>query len=121
VQASEKQIESAILDYMNIQKGCFAFKVNTAGVFDPSRKVFRTNKNRHLHNGTSDIIGVYQGRMFAIEVKRPKTADKQKTYASKQQKEFIQRVKACGGCGYVARSIEDARNIILDLEHSGLC
>ena len=119
--ATEKEIESSILDYMNLQNGCFAFKINTAGIWDPSKKVYRTNKNRHIHNGTSDILGVYQGRFFAIEVKRPKTDTNQKTQASKNQKAFLEKVSACGGCGYVARSVDDAREILLDLEHVGLC
>ena len=118
---TEKQIESAILDYLNLKRHCFAFKVNTTGVYDPTKKVFRTNKGKHLHNGTSDIIGVYKGRFFAIEVKRPKTTTQSKTYPTKAQKAFLEKVSACGGRGYVARSVDDAGNILLDLEGDGLC
>lgn len=66
---TEKQIESQILDWLNLQPGIFAFKVNTTGIWDTKRKVFRTIKNKHIHRGTSDIIGTKYGKFFAIEVK----------------------------------------------------
>jgi hypothetical protein len=68
---TEKQIESQILDWLNLQPGIFAFKVNTTGVYDTARKCFRTIKNPHIHKGTSDIIGCKNGLFFAIEVKSP--------------------------------------------------
>ena len=50
--------------------------------------------------GVSDILGCYQGRMVAIEVKRPggkPTEDQQK---------FIDRVKREGGIAFCADSVE---------------
>jgi penicillin-binding protein-related factor A (putative recombinase) len=107
IPATEKQIESSILDYLNTLVGCFAFKINTGGIFDPSTRRMRTITNKHQHKGTSDIIGVYKGRFFAIEVKRPKTDYNTKTYPSKDQKIFIQRVIDNGGVSGIARSIDD--------------
>ena len=66
---NEKQIESQMIDWLNYQPSCFAFKVNTMGVFDPVRKSYR-RLGKHVIAGTSDIIGVCEGIMFAIEVKK---------------------------------------------------
>jgi VRR-NUC domain len=51
--------------------------------------------------GIADIIGCYQGRFIAIEIKRPKGI------VSPEQKAFLDRVNDAGGRGFVARSIED--------------
>lgn len=118
---TEKQIESAVLDYLNALLSCFAFKVNTVGIYDKARKVFRTNRNRHLHNGTSDILGVYKGRMFAFEVKKPKSVSSAKTYPSKSQKSFLDNVIRCGGNGCIVRSIDDAMAFIAVIEKDLKC
>lgn len=85
--STEKQIETLILDWLNYQPATFAFKVNTTGIFDPVRKIYRTIKNKHIHKGTSDIIGMKKGIFFAIEVKRPsqmkKVTEEQITFQRK--------------------------------------
>lgn len=106
----EKKIENRILDWLNEQPECFAFKINTVGIFDPKTRRFRKNNNKHLHNGTSDIIGVWNGRFLAIEVKREKSLYGAKTYPSKEQKAFIENVQEVNGIAFVARSLEDVRN-----------
>lgn len=105
----EKKIETSILDWLNLQPECFAFKINTVGVFDPRKRCFRKNTNPHLHNGTSDIVGTWQGRMLAIEVKREKSVDGPKTYPSREQKEFLTRVQNAGGIAFVARSLREVK------------
>lgn len=103
---NEKQIETDILNFLNSVPNVFAFKVNTVGTFDPRKRVFRTNKNPHLHNGTSDIIGCAWGKCFAMEVKKPKPS---KTYPSKNQKLFIEKINSALGHGCVVRSVDEAR------------
>lgn len=51
--------------------------------------------------GVSDILGCYQGRFMAIEVKRPGRK------ATDAQRRFIDNVNDAGGIGFVADSIED--------------
>jgi hypothetical protein len=51
--------------------------------------------------GISDILGIYQGRFLAIEVKRPGGR------VSREQREFLNRVNAEGGLGFVAYSVDD--------------
>jgi len=51
--------------------------------------------------GISDILGCWQGRMLAIEIKRPGGR------VSPDQQKFIERVNAEGGFAFVAYSVDD--------------
>ena len=96
----EKLIEYQIFNFLKIHR-VFCWKNESTGVFDPKKKVFRTNKNPHKIKGVSDILGVFEGKPLAIEVK---------SYSGtvrKEQKEFIKRINEEGGIAFVARSIED--------------
>lgn len=61
----------------------------------------RINRSRFLRNGISDILGVWDGRLLAIEVKAPGGK------LSSEQIKFIDDVNAAGGIAFVAYSIED--------------
>lgn len=105
--ASEKVIETAILIYLNYLSGCFAWKNNSTGVFDPVRGVYRKSKNKFAINGVSDILGIYNGRLLALEVKRSES-DK----PTKEQQDFIDRVIKLGGIAGVVRSIDDVKELL---------
>ena len=98
---SEKALETQILDYLSMLPHTFAFKVNTTGISDPIRKVYRTNANKHCHNGTSDILGTCKGKFFAIEVKYGKNK------ASQNQKLFLSRVEEGGGKTLVTNDFDE--------------
>jgi len=51
--------------------------------------------------GISDIVGVHNGRFFAIEIKTAKGK------VSEHQERFLQRVRDAGGIAIVARCCED--------------
>lgn len=51
--------------------------------------------------GISDILGCYQGRLLAIEVKKPGGR------VSPDQMRFIERVNQEGGIGFMAYSVDD--------------
>lgn len=51
--------------------------------------------------GVPDIVGCYQGRMLAIEVKTDRGR------VSEHQQRFIDNINAAGGLAIVARSIDD--------------
>jgi penicillin-binding protein-related factor A (putative recombinase) len=51
--------------------------------------------------GVPDLVGVYEGRLLAIEIK----TDKGKL--SPQQKYFLEKIAEAGGIAFVARSVED--------------
>lgn len=97
----EKLIENAILERLSYVKDGFFWKSNTIGVYDPVKKVFRKSRSKYLINGVSDILGVYQGRFVAIEVKTAKGR------VSENQKRFIDNINKHGGLAFVARSVAD--------------
>ena len=69
---------------------------NTGGYDERARQEYG------LRRGASDLIGICDGRFFALEVKtatgRP----------SKEQIQFLKIVRANGGFGAIVRSPEDA-------------
>lgn len=97
---SEKTIENHILIYLK-SRGVFAWKNQSVGVFDPSKKIYRKSKNPFHINGTSDILGIYKGKLLAIEVKSAKGV------VSDEQEEFINNINKFGGIAFAARSLED--------------
>lgn len=99
-QAKEKAIENQILSWLKIKK-IFAFKVESVGVFDQKLGRYRMKHSVHKRNGISDIIGIFENRFLAIEVKALKGR------LSDHQREFLEEVNENGGIGFVARSIED--------------
>jgi len=102
----EKDIENLILKYLNILPSTFAWKNNTTGVYDEKRGCYRSTKNKWAINGVSDILGIHNGRLLAIEVKTPVGI------VTDEQQEFIDRVIKEGGIAGVARSIADVREIL---------
>jgi penicillin-binding protein-related factor A (putative recombinase) len=99
----EKWIESQILHYLGL-KGIFAWKAKTVGTYDPTKKVFR--KNAGYMKGVADILGIWRGKLLAIEVKTPTGK------LSPEQKQFLSRVQEEGGIAFVARSVEDVKSWI---------
>lgn len=97
----EKDVENQILHYLKII-GVFAWKNQSVGIFDAKKGLFRKSNNPYHIRGVSDILGVYKGRMLAIEVKTEKTVRK----TSPHQKMFIDKVNAQGGIGFVAYSVD---------------
>ncbi len=51
--------------------------------------------------GVSDIIGIHNGKLFALEIKTKKGR------LNEHQKSFLDLVNRNGGIGFVARSVED--------------
>jgi penicillin-binding protein-related factor A (putative recombinase) len=97
----EKFIENAILDYLAL-RNVFAWKIKSVGTFDPVEKKFRRPSKRYM-KGVSDILGIFNGRPLAIEVKS------EKGRLSPHQKLFINRFNESGGMAFVARSVDDVK------------
>jgi penicillin-binding protein-related factor A (putative recombinase) len=51
--------------------------------------------------GVPDLVGCYQGRLLAIEIKTPTGK------LSPQQEYFLTKINEAGGVAFVARSVED--------------
>ena len=95
----EAGIQDAIMDYLGYRQDVWSFRCNSGSILTKyGGKVILAPK------GTSDIIGTWNGRFLAIEVKKPKP---NKTYPSKVQREYIEMINDLGGLAFVARSVED--------------
>lgn len=95
---TENDVVQACLQWLALHN-VMAWRNQTTGLYDPTRKVFR--KFTGL-KGVSDILGILPGgRFLAVEAK------KKGGYPSPEQREFIQNVNDRGGIAFVARSTED--------------
>lgn len=87
-------------------KGAFIFVHDSVGIYDARRKCYRKNFDPFRIKGVSDILGIWQNRFIAVEVKI------KGRYATKEQKEFLAQVKANGGLGILAYSLDDVRSAL---------
>lgn len=110
LEPNEKEIENSILDYLTL-RGIFAFKIERTGIFDPRIGGFRA-KGRRWKKGVSDIVGIFQKRPFAIEVKSKKGK------LSPDQNNFIMEWRQNGGFAWVARSVEDVEHGLRTMDES---
>ena len=114
-EASERDIQSSILDYLAILK-IPAFRRNTgATVLNYQSKAGAMKKRlvRFSEKGQSDIWGVIPanflepgGRHFEIEVKRPGGKP------TPEQQEWIDRMRRAGCIAFVAHSVEEVQKAL---------
>jgi len=105
---TEKEIENEILQYLDLRNGCTFWKINTVGVFDPVRKVYRKPKSKWNTKGVPDIIGFFNGEFFAFEVKTYKT----KNRTSDSQKAFIAAANTFKEQAFVVWDVEQVKDIL---------
>lgn len=98
--AIQNRIRAALAPY------CVIFRINVGAALTPDGRFFRTG----VPPGFSDLFGVRRadGRAVFIEVK---TASGR---VSKDQKQFLSRMRACGAIAGVARSEEEAIKLIME-------
>lgn len=102
----EKVIQAHILSFLQFI-GVYAWRNQSTGVYDPTRKVFRRPMSKHAIKGVSDILGILpDGRFLAIEVKSATG------YASNEQKSFLEAIKANGGVSMIARSMPEVEQAL---------
>lgn len=101
----ENAIKNNILSWLK-SKRIFAWPCDSIGIFDPTKKIYRKRHSQYHLKGVSDILGIYNGKFLAIEVKS-KTGR-----LSPEQVWFLAEVKAKGGIAFMARSIEDCEKNI---------
>lgn len=97
----EKEIERIILDWLSTQPGCKAWKNKSMGTYDPVRGIYRANHSKYSEKGSSDILGIWQGKMLCIEVKSRRGT------LRPEQKEFLAAMGSLGAITLVARSLLD--------------
>ena len=113
---TEKQVENQILTFLR-NKGIFVWKNQSVGVFNPTRKSFMKSRNPHHINGVADILGCIDGKMLAIEVKKPyvskrtmkvmeRSQEQLAKLASDDQVLFINNVRALGAVAFYADSLD---------------
>lgn len=89
---SESQIKKEIIAYLK-ERGIWHYVQHQSS---PYQNVIK--------KGISDIIGIFQGRYLAIEIKDAKGL------VRKEQKVFIEEVLEQGGVAFVARSVSEVKN-----------
>jgi len=97
----EKEIENSILNYLDFLPNCFAWKNQNVGIYDARKRTYRKSNSKHQFKGISDILGIYKGKMLAIEVKQPKKKP------TEDQQKFINKINENGGIAFVATCIND--------------
>ena len=106
----ETALVKQLIEYLEL-RGTVVTRVNSGlkVIEDKNqlRRVFRGAKK-----GTSDIIGCFRGRYFAIEAKV------EPNKATLDQEIFLDQVREAGGIACVAYSIEDVDNA-LEIAHYG--
>lgn len=94
---SEKEITRQVRDVLKACK-IWHYKHYNGGAFQPRK-------------GISDIIGIYNGRFLAIELKKqgwsPPGPEAKSYRHFTEQRDFIQEVKDAGGIGFFASSVEE--------------
>jgi hypothetical protein len=106
----ESDVQRAICDWLN-NKGLFFWRSNNVPALGRSGQNFR-RLPKYTPRGLPDIMVIYKGIFYAIEVKRPKVAKKQggfraATKLTPEQAEFGEGVVLNGGNYIIARSVED--------------
>lgn len=95
----EQLIKNDILAWL-IANGAFVWPNHSIGIFDPVKKIYRKNRAKFYKQGVSDILGIWKDRPLAIEVKslvgRP----------TEHQIKFLEEFNANGGIGFVANSLD---------------
>lgn len=111
LQLREKDIENAMLAYLDLIAHGQFWKVDVGGVFDSTKGVFRKRQSKFNYKGVPDIIGFYKGFFVGIEVKTPK----RKSSATEEQKKFGEVAIANGQFWIVATSLTDIVKLIKDI------
>lgn len=90
-------LTKCIVDYINLQPACFAYRVNNMGVYDSKLKGYRISGTI---KGIADVSAIRNGEAWQIEVK--KGADR----LSDDQKRFKERVESSNGVYCVAKTFD---------------
>lgn len=99
--SATNSLTKAVVAMLTLE-GCFAWRQNNGGVFDPTREVFRANSSVP---GTSDVLGFEMRtcRLIAVEIKTGK--DKLRP----DQITFLDRIRQAGGFACEGRSLDQIR------------
>lgn len=106
VKIKESTIQAVVLSYLSFRPEVFCWRNQNVGVWDPVKRIHRKNSTV---KGISDILGITNtGRLIALEVKSDQGR------VSKDQQNFLDKIRAMGGIAGVVRNAEDAAKILDD-------
>jgi len=108
---TEKEIENAILQALNMLPLCKAWKNQSVGIYDPVKKTFRS-RSKYQIKGVSDILGIYRGKMICLEVKS------KKGQLTDEQKLFLDQMRKLGAVTGCVRSVSDALDLLSKIDNS---
>jgi len=106
---TEKQIENAILQALNMLPTCKAWKNQSVGIYDPIKKTFRS-RSKYQIKGVSDILGIYRGKMICLEVKSKKGR------LTDEQSLFLEQMRKLGAVTACVRSVSEALDILASID-----
>lgn len=97
----ESAVLTACLDWLTL-RGVYHWRHFNAGVYDPVHKVHR-KPPKGWKPGVADIIGILpDGRLLAVEIKRPDSGKLSKTQAA-----FLDAVNRLGGLALCVRGVDE--------------
>lgn len=109
----ESIIKSQIIRYLYLCPEFFGWVTTNGGIWDPTRKIFRTRNGIGMINGIADICGIWNGSGLQLEIKT------RYGKLSEAQVRFLNQFRTKGGVSAVLRSIEDAELLVAALRKSG--
>lgn len=102
----EKHIQTAILHWLYRQPQCMAWRNNNHS-WQTKHGAWVNHMGIGHRKGISDILGVWQGKPLAIEVKRPGGR------LTPEQKAFLKEFQDKGGIAIVAFCLEDVMKALV--------
>jgi hypothetical protein len=129
----ENPIKNEILEYLDLFPNGVVYQIDTVGIFDPTRKVFRKNKSKFKSRSMPDIMFLYRSKCFLIEVKKVDVHQRiirklsdylTKYYKSKTMKhlqnQLLTHIKINktndenfnGNIAFIASSIDDVKKVL---------
>jgi hypothetical protein len=127
-QKKESLIEEEILYFLNSIRDSFFWKNPSSGYYDG--KTMRKHASKFCMNGASDILGLYKGTFYALEVKTPTTIKFYETNKERLEKtpswflktkkeqhfrrqiEFQKKIKVLGGKSFFVSSLKDVKKYL---------
>jgi len=98
VPLNANNLTAGVKSYIKLNGG-WAVRINTMGVYDAERGIFRPVPEED--KGVSDVIGTYRGYSLFVEIKIG--TDKQ----SEEQENFQRNMETAGGWYFIARNMND--------------
>jgi hypothetical protein len=102
----EKAIQNAIIRYLNSLPGCMAVEYYNNSKFSPKLNRFLPTNQALRPKGMPDILVIYNGTTFWIEVKA------EKGVLSSEQKLMHEKMVRLGWRVCVCRSVRDAQKCV---------